>query len=171
MSVSYNVGKIVNTHGVRGDVKVIAKTDFPEERFAKGAKLWLHHDALDTPLEVTISSTRVHKHMYILHLEQFNNINDVEKYKGGMLKVTSDQLLELDEDEYYFHQIVGCEVLTDEGELLGVVKEILTPGANDVWVVKREQGKDLLVPYIDDVVLDVDMDQKKITVSLLEGLL
>jgi 16S rRNA processing protein RimM len=80
-------------------------------------------------------------------------------------------LAELEENEYYFHQIVGCSVITDEGETLGTITEILTPGANDVWVVKTPAGKEILLPVIDDVVLDVDVDQQQVKIHLMEGLL
>ncbi|MMZ62814.1 Ribosome maturation factor RimM [compost metagenome] len=109
--------------------------------------------------------------MVIVKFKEYGNINDVEKYKGSMLKITADRQGELGQDEFYFHQIVGCEVFTEEGELLGTIKEILTPGANDVWVVKQKNGKDLLLPYIEEVVLQVDVSEKRVTVRLMEGLL
>lgn len=108
--------------------------------------------------------------MYVVRLNDFTNINEVEKYKGTMLKVSSEYQSELSEDEFYFHQIVGCEVVTDEGETLGTIKEILTPGANDVWVVKANNGKEILLPYIDEVILHVDVVNQKVTVHLMEGL-
>ncbi|MNI60213.1 Ribosome maturation factor RimM [compost metagenome] len=90
-----------------------------------------------------------------------------------MLKVPGDDLVELPENEYYFHQIVGCEVYTDENtdKPLGTITDILQPGANDVWVVKPAKGQEILIPVINDVVLSVDIAAKKITVHLMEGLL
>lgn len=168
MSQFFNVGKIVNTHGIRGELKVLPLTDFPEERFAKGSKLVI--ETGEGQLPVTVESARLHKNMYVVRLNDFTNINEVEKYKGTMLKVSSEYQTELSEDEFYFHQIVGCEVVTDEGEALGTIKEILTPGANDVWVVKANNGKEILLPYIDDVILHVDVVNQKVTVHLMEGL-
>lgn len=168
MSQFFNVGKIVNTHGIRGELKVLPLTDFPEERFAKGSKLVI--ETGEGQLPVTVESARLHKNMYVVRLNDFTNINEVEKYKGTMLKVSSEYQTELSEDEFYFHQIVGCEVVTDEGETLGTIKEILTPGANDVWVVKANNGKEILLPYIDDVILHVDVVNQKVTVHLMEGL-
>ncbi|WDH95927.1 ribosome maturation factor RimM [Paenibacillus urinalis] len=168
MSQFFNVGKIVNTHGIRGELKVLPLTDFPEERFAKGSKLVI--ETGEGQLPVTVESARLHKNMYVVRLNDFTNINEVEKYKGMMLKVSSEYQTELSEDEFYFHQIVGCEVVTDEGEALGTIKEILTPGANDVWVVKANKGKEILLPYIDDVILHVDVVNQKVTVHLMEGL-
>ena len=84
--------------------------------------------------------------------------------------MSEDQLVELDEGEYYYHQIVGCQVFDEEGALLGTVKEILAPGANDVWVARTADGKELLIPYIDDVVKQVDVEAKRIVIRPLEGL-
>ncbi|MBR2566682.1 MAG: ribosome maturation factor RimM [Paenibacillus sp.] len=170
MAEFMNVGKIVNTHGIRGELKIMPLTDFPEVRFAKNAELYLftpdNHPAL-----VTVESARLHKNMYIVRLKEYGNINEVEKFKGGMAKVTKENLADLEEGEYYFHQIIGCAVITEEGDTLGTVSEILTPGANDVWVVKTPAGKEVLIPVIDDVVLDVDVEQKLVKIHLMEGLL
>ncbi|WP_018883530.1 ribosome maturation factor RimM [Paenibacillus massiliensis] len=165
-----NVGKIVNTHGIRGELKILSSTDFPEDRFAKGSELLIVSEQ-GAPIPVTVETSRFQKNMVIVKFKEYGNINDVEKYKGSMLKITADRQGELGQDEFYFHQIVGCEVFTEEGELLGTIKEILTPGANDVWVVKQKSGKDLLLPYIQEVVLQVDVSEKRVTVRLMEGLL
>lgn len=167
----YKVGKIVNTHGIKGEVKVLSHTDFPEVRFAKGNKLMMIPADGGPTQSITIESSRFHKNMYILKLVGYENINEVEKFKGNMLKVSQEQLVELPEDEYYFHEIIGCTVITDEDDELGVVTEILTPGANDVWVVQPKNGKSILIPVIDDVVLDVHVASKKIVVHVMEGLL
>ena len=95
----------------------------------------------------------------------------METFKGCKLKISEAQLTELQQDEYYYHEIIGCEVFTTAGENIGKIKEILSPGANDVWVVKQPAGKDILIPYIDDVVTEVDVANKKIVVELMEGLL
>ena len=167
----FNVGKIVNTHGIRGEVRVISRTDFPEERYKKGNTLYIFMEKSKEPIEVTVKSHRVHKSFDLLMFEGYDNINLVEKFKGAMLKVPESQLGELGEGEYYFHEIIGCTVVTEEGETIGTVKEILTPGANDVWVVKRNNGKEVLIPYIEDVVKNVDVDKKTITIRPMEGLL
>ncbi|MGF7048703.1 16S rRNA processing protein RimM [Paenibacillus sp. DS2015] len=166
------VGKLVNTHGIKGEIKVLSHTDFPEQRFAKGKRLLLI-PTVGNSFWITIDSVRVHKEMYILKVEGFNNINEVEKYKGSVLKVSKDDVVELPENEYYFHEIIGCTVYTDEDQdkPLGVIKEILTPGANDVWVIKTSTGSDILIPVIDEVVLDVDVKNQKVKVHLMEGLL
>lgn len=170
MAKYYNVGKIVNTHGVRGEVRVISSTDFPEERYEKGSFLYIEVSP-NQMLEVKVSSHRLHKNFHLLTFEGYDNLNDVEEFKGKMLKINEDQLNDLDEDEFYYHEIIDCEVYTEEGLKLGKIKEILSPGANDVWVVKRQGEKDLLLPYIGDVVKNVDVENKKVIVHLMEGLI
>lgn len=165
----FTVGKIVNTHGIRGELKIIPETDFPE-RFDKGSELVIV-DPQNKQTPVTVQASRLHKNMYIVQFSQFGNINEVEKYKGSLLKVEGKYQQPLEEGEYYYHEIIGCKVVTDEGEELGPITEVLTPGANDVWVVSLPKGKQLLLPVIDDVVLDVDVENKTIRVHLMEGLL
>jgi len=165
----YDVGKIVNTHGVRGEVRIIRITDF-EERFMVGETLYLvMNDEQPRPLK--IAGHRKHKQFDLVLFEDFNNINDVELFKGGMLKVHEEDLTELSEGEYYHHEIVGCAVYTEKDEKLGTIKEILSPGANDVWVVEQLKGKDILIPFIKDVVKEVNVKDKKVSVELMEGLL
>jgi 16S rRNA processing protein RimM len=166
------VGKIVNTHGIRGEVKVWPETDFPEERFRKGSELLIVHPEDETrTVHVTVSGAREQKNLYIVKFQQFDNINQAESYKGWSLKVTSDKKAGLAKDEFYFHDIIGCQVVTEDGETVGTVTGILRPGANDVWVVSRGKRKPAYLPYIDDVVLSVDVPNKKVTIRVMEGLL
>lgn len=167
----YNVGKVVNTHGIWGEVRVISQTDFPEERFAVGSVLGLFMPKSDTPISLKIASHRKHKNFELLTFENHAILKDVEGYRDGMLKVSEDKLGELDEHEFYYHEIVGCTVVTTEGAKIGVVTEILETGANDVWTVKPEVGKAQYIPYIEDVVKEIDVENKKIVIDPLEGLL
>ncbi|WP_413380073.1 ribosome maturation factor RimM [Alkalihalobacillus sp. 1P02AB] len=172
MSEWFKVGKVVNTHGVKGEVRVIASTDFAEERFAIGQELMVQDAQTKEKVLVTVASHRKHKNFDLLTFEGFPNINLVERFKGELLYVSDQFLEELDEHEYYYHEIIGCQVVTEDGEVLGKIKEIIETGANDVWVVQRlEGGKDVLIPYIEQVVQKIDVDEKKITVHLLEGLI
>lgn len=166
----YTVGKLVNTQGLRGEVRVISTTDFPDQRFRKGNELFLFHPSLTEPLPMKIATRRPHKGFEILSFQGYDNINDVEKYKGGELKIPEDQLMELEEDEFYIHQLVGCQVFTDEGEDLGTIVDVLQPGANDVWVVKGKRGE-ILLPFIDDCIKEVDVANKRVICHLMEGLL
>lgn len=166
----YTVGKLVNTQGLRGEVRVISTTDFPDKRFCVGNELLLFHPSLPKPLPVTIASRRMHKGFEILAFAGLPTINDVEKYKGGELKIAEDDLIENAEGEFYIHQLIGCEVVSDEGEALGKITEVLQPGANDVWVVKGKRGE-ILLPFIDDCIKHVDVKNKRVVCHLMEGLM
>ncbi|MGT2711690.1 ribosome maturation factor RimM [Streptococcus oriscaviae] len=165
----FNVGKIVNTQGLQGEMRVLSVTDFAEERFKKGARLALFNDKDQFVMDVEIASHRKAKNFDIIKFKGMYHINDIEKYKGFSLKIAEENLSDLDEGEFYYHEIIGLDVYEGE-ELIGQIKEILQPGANDVWVVKRKGKRDLLLPYIPPVVLEVDMENKRVQVELLEGL-
>lgn len=165
----FDVGKVVNTHGVRGEVRVIRITDF-EERFAVGKTLYLIANN-EPPRPLIIDGHRRHKQFDLLHFQGLDNINDVEHFKNAHLKITKDQLTELPEGEYYYYQIIDCVMYTVQGEIVGKVIEILSPGANDVWVVKSENGQEYLIPFIKDVVKTINIKEKKIIIEPMEGLL
>jgi 16S rRNA processing protein RimM len=163
------VGKIVNTQGIKGEVRVVSVTDFPEERYAKGAALYVRGQKGSTYEPLKVASYRRHKQFDCLTFENYNSINDIEKYKGCSLFVTKEQLSPLEQGDFYYHEIIGVQVVTDTGQELGRVKEILSPGANDVWVVDTGK-KDVLIPYISDVVKNVDVANKVVIVHLIPGL-
>jgi 16S rRNA processing protein RimM len=167
----FNVGKIVNTHGIRGEVRVVSRTDFPEQRYKSGNQLYLFLPNADEPQELTVKTHRTHKNFDLLTFEGYENINLVEKFRDGILKVPESQLAQLEEEEFYYHEIIGCVVATTSGVELGKITEILSPGANDVWVVKGKGGKEILIPYIHDVVKKVDVKEKVVLIEPMEGLL
>lgn len=170
MTEFLNVGKIVNTHGIRGEVRVISQTDFPEERYRKGQRLTLFREN-KAPLELTVAGHRKHKNFDLLTFEGYPTINDVEPLRDGILKVSKDELSELTENEYYYHEIIGLTVIDEQARELGKIKEILSPGANDVWVVQRKGKKDALIPYIESVVRQIDLDKGEVHIEIPEGLL
>ncbi|WP_394217218.1 ribosome maturation factor RimM [Halobacillus trueperi] len=165
----FNVGKIINTHGIKGEVKVHRVTDF-DERFEPGQLLYWVNDN-NEPKPLVIRTHRSHKGFDLVSFEDHPTINDVEGYKNGKLMVSEDDQEELDDHEFYFYEIIGCTVFLESGEELGEIKEILTPGANDVWVVKRKNQPDVLIPYIEPVVKEVDTERKTIIIDPIEGLL
>ncbi len=170
MTEYLNVGKIVNTHGIRGEVRVISQTDFALERYQPGKMLMLFREN-QAPLTLTIDTYRRHKNFDLLSFEGYSSINQVESFRDGILKVAKEDRIELAENEFYYYEIIGAEVVTEEGKVIGKVKEILSPGANDVWVVQRKGKKDALLPYIDSVIKEVDVTAQKIIVEIPEGLL
>ncbi|KKK39589.1 16S rRNA processing protein RimM [Mesobacillus campisalis] len=167
----FNVGKIVNTHGIRGEVRVISRTDFPEERYKVGNSLFLFMPGSKEPKELVVKSHRKHKNFDLLTFEGCENVNHVEPFRDGILKIPESQRGTLEEGEYYVQDIIGCLVYTVDGEEIGKVTEVLSPGANDVWVVKKGREKEKLIPYIEDVVKKVDIKEKVILIEPMEGLL
>ncbi|GAA6113191.1 MAG: ribosome maturation factor RimM [Apilactobacillus sp.] len=167
----YNIGKIVNTQGLRGEVRVMSITDFPEKRFQVGNEVYAFLNE-DKSEKLEIDGVRSHKNFILLHFKGKPTINDVEYLKPSILKIAEDQLDtdDLNPGEYYYHQIIGLNVVDTDGNKIGTVKEILSPGANDVWVVKRDNKSDLLLPKIDSVILDVNLDDNVITVEIPGGL-
>ncbi|OGX77949.1 ribosome maturation factor RimM [Exiguobacterium sp. SH31] len=164
-----NVGKIANTHGLKGELKLLAATDFPEERFKIGETLYLDVDGKKMPLEVT--TYRPHKQFHLVTFKGLDNINLVEKYKGMSLYVHAGNVHELPEHEFYYHEIIGCEAVVD-GEVIGVVEDIFeTNGANDVWVIKRPGKTDALIPYIESVVQDIDVEAKRVIITPIPGMI
>lgn len=162
------VGVISSTHGIRGEVKVFPTTD-DVNRFKK-----LKSVILDTGkdyLELELQSVRFFKNMAIVKFKGYDSINDIEKYKGKDLLVTRENAVELSEDEYFIYDIIGACVVEENGNKVGILKEVLTTGANDVYVVEREEGGELLLPVIKDCVLSVSPEDKKVVVNILPGLL
>ena len=165
----FNVGKIVNTQGLQGEMRVLSVTDFAEERFKKGNTLALFDKKDRFVMDVEIASHRKVKNFDIIKFKGMYNINDIEKFRDFTLKVREEDLTDLEDGEFYYHEIIGLEVYEDD-VLLGRVKEILQPGANDVWVVKRKGKRDLLLPYIPPVVLGIDIEKGRVDVEIPEGL-
>ena len=165
----FNVGKIVNTQGLQGEMRVLSVTDFAEERFKKGNTLSLFDKKDQFVMDVEIASHRKVKNFDIIKFKGMYHINDIEKYRDFSLKVAEKDLTDLEDGEFYYHEIIGLEVYEND-VLLGTIKEILQPGANDVWVVKRKGKRDLLLPYIPPVVLGIDIEQGRVDVEIPEGL-
>lgn len=162
------VGVISSTHGIAGEVKVFPTTD-DNQRFKKLKQVFL--DIGKEYIELEIERVRFFKQMVIVKFKGYDNINDIEKYKGKDLLVTRENAVPLAENEYFIYDIIDAEVETEEGKGLGVLKEVLTTGANDVYVVKLADGKELLLPVIDDCVKQIDTENKKVVVHLMPGLL
>ena len=165
----FNVGKIVNTQGLQGEMRVLSVTDFAEERFKKGNILALFDKKDQFVMDVEIASHRKVKNFDIIKFKGMYHINDIERFRDFTLKVREEDLTDLEDGEFYYHEIIGLEVYEND-VLLGRIKEILQPGANDVWVVKRKGKRDLLLPYIPPVVLGIDIEQGRVDVEIPEGL-
>ena len=118
-----------------------------------------------------IEDAKFHKDMVILKLEGIDDMTTAEKYKGSYLKIHRKDARELEEGEYFIADIIGSEVYTDTGDYLGKVDDIYNTGAQDIYVVKDDLGKQILLPSIKEVILNIDIENQKVTVHLLKGLI
>ena len=153
------VGVISSSHGVRGEAKVFPTTD-DVQRFKK-----LKTCILDTGRE--------YKELHIESVKFFKeiaSIDEVMQYKGKDLLVTRDQAVKLEENEYFICDLIGLKVVTDEGEDFGVLTDVIQTGANDVYAVKCPNGKEVLLPVIDECILDVDLERQQVTAHIMPGL-
>ena len=162
------VGVIANTHGIRGEVKVFPTTD-EKERFKDLKKVILDMGKEQGVLE--IQSVRFFKNLVILKFKGIDNINDIEMYKGKDLLVTREDAVPLEEGEYFIADLLDLDVYSDEDEKIGVLYDVMQTGANDVYVVKTEEGKEILLPAIDECILDINLEESRMTVHIMEGLL
>ena len=161
------VGVITTTHGVRGEVKVYPTTD--ADRF-----LDLEYVLLDTGREkrkLEIENVKYFKNLVILKFRGIDNINDIEMYKKRELWIPREEAQELEEDEYYIADLIGMEVVLEDGSRFGTLKDVMETGANDVYVVEMTDGKELLLPAIKQCILNVDLEQQTMTVHVLDGLM
>ena len=161
------VGVISSTHGIRGEVKVFPTTD-DVKRFKK-----LKQVILDTgreQLHLEVEGVKFFKQFVILKFKGIDNINDIEKYKGKSLLVDREHAVKLRKDEYFIADMIGMDVFTKEEKFFGTLKDVLETGANDVYIVEMEEGKEVLIPAIKQCILDVDVEKKKMVIHLLEGL-
>ena len=163
----FRVGIYVNTHGVRGEIKLLPTTD-DVNRFHRDLPLVL--DTGKEPVSVTVSSVKFFKNTVILGFREFTDINAIEKYKGCDVLVSRENAIPLEEGEYYVSDLLGCEVREENGNLFGTLVDVMTTGANDVYIVKTAAGKEVLLPVIPDCVKHVDIANKTVTVFLMPGL-
>lgn len=161
------VGAITQTHGVRGEVKVFPTTDDPQ-RFKQLKKVILDTGKERLPLE--IQGVKFFKQFVILKFKGIDNINDIERYKRCPLFVTREDAVELAEDEYFIADMIGMDVQLEDGAAFGTLKDVMETGANDVYIVHTKDYGEVLIPAIKECVLDVDIQKRKMTVHLLNGL-
>ena len=162
------VGVITTPHGVRGEVKVFPTTD-EAERF-----LELDYVLLDTGRELRkleIQNVKFFKNLAILKFKGIDNINDIEMYKGRDLWIPREEGQELEEGEYYVADLIGMNVLLEDGTVFGTLKDVMETGANDVYVIDTKDRGEVLLPAIRECILDVNVEESTMTVHLMKGLL
>lgn len=170
MESRFRIGIFTSTHGIRGEIKVYPTTD-TTDRFRRLKEVILETKDGDLPLEV--EKARTAAGMIILKFRGIDNINDIERYKGASLFVTRENAAPLEEGSYYIADLLGCRVETEEGRLLGTLREVLPTGANDVFIVKdpdRKDSREYLLPNIKDCVRRIDPENRLIVVRMMDGL-
>ena len=161
----FRIGVITSTHGLKGEVKVFPTTD-DVNRFKTLKGCFIRTPKEDIPVEK--NTCKFFKNMVILSFKDFKDINEVEKYKNCDIYVTREDAVPLLEDEYYISDVIGMDVVEENGDMLGKLSDVMQTGANDVFVVSMSDKKEVLIPVIKDCVLDIDYDEGKIVVKLMK---
>lgn len=161
------VGVLTSAHGVHGEVNVYPTTDDPN-RFKRLKKAYI--DLGKEKMEVKIAGVKFFKNMVILKFEGHDDRNEIEKLKSHDLLIDRADAVELKEGEHFICDLIGFKVVSDEGEEIGKLRDILQTAANDVYQVDGIDGKEKLIPSIPDCILNIDMDAELITVHVLKGL-
>lgn len=159
-----NVGKIINTRGLKGECKVYLYTDDPMHRFEKGRILYL-----DEKQPVTVENFSMSKGLGFVRFKEINTVEQADALRGKVLYIDEMDLPEKDEDEFYYHELVGCKVLNQDGEDTGTVTDILETGAHLVLRVSKDD-QSYLLPFVKAHVTDVNLENKTITIEEMEGL-
>ncbi|HJE19722.1 MAG TPA: ribosome maturation factor RimM [Aliicoccus persicus] len=158
------IGKVVNFHGVKGEVKIHSSSDFIEERLEVGNKISIDET------EYMIKSYRQHKGMHLVTFDGVSNLNQVEHLKGHDVYQEGDAIeMALEEGEYHFKDIIGLRVFTMDDREIGMISDILQTGAKDVWVITGD--KEYMIPYVDEFVKDIDLEAGTVRISPIEGMI
>ena len=162
------IGQIVNTFGIKGFVKVNPFTD-NINRFDDLKKVYIKNKSQKYELE--IEEVKYHKNMVLIKFKGIDKVEDAESLRNSYILVNRKDEKDLDEGTYYIVDLLGLDVYTDEGELLGKLEDIYNTGSNDIYVVKNELGKQILLPAIKDVIKEINIENRKIIVHIINGLL
>ena len=161
------IGQIVNSYGIKGFLKVVPFTD-DVHRYDDLATIYIEKNKRLKEME--IEEVKYHKNLVLLKLKGIDDINDTLEYKNCYIKISREDAVKLPEDTYFIVDLIGLEVITEEGDILGEITDVFPTGSNDVYVVKDNLGKQTLLPAIGEVVKNVDIENGKMIVHLLEGL-
>ena len=168
MLPNLEIGQIVNTFGIKGMVKVKPFTD-DIRRFDKLKKVYV--EKKENQKEYEIEEVKYHKDMVLIKFKGIDKLEQAELLRNSYLYISRDSVEELEEGRYYIVDLLGIDVYTDENILLGTLDDIFNTGSNDIYVVKNKEGKQILLPAIQDVIKRIDLENKKIIVHLLPGLI
>lgn len=168
MQKRLEVGQIVNTFGIKGEVKVVPFTD-DIKRFDELKNVYVK--TKKESKQYKVENVKYHKNMVLIKLESINDVESAETLRNAFLEIDRKDAIPLEEGTYFIADLIGLEVYTEEGKLLGKVDDIYNTGSNDIYVVKDELGKQILLPGIKEVIKEVLLEQEKIIVHLIPGLI
>ena len=163
MQDKFEIGQIVNTFGIKGEVKVYPYTD-DINQFKKIKKVYINNE------EKEIESVKFHKNNVILKIKGIDNMTEAENLRNTVIEANRSTK-KLPENTYYIADLINLDVYTDENNFLGKVKDIYNTGANDIYSIETPEGKEILLPAIKDVIKQIDIENKKIIVHILKGLI
>lgn len=161
------IGQIVNTYGIKGLIKVIPLVDH-KEQFKDFHKIYI--DFRKENEEFQIKEVKFSKDLVLLKLEGIDTIEQAENFRNKYIKIKREDI-KLESGAHFIVDLLGLEVYTDEGILLGKIDEVLQPGCNDVYIIKNNKNKEILIPVIPDVVKKIDIENHKVIVHLIDGLI
>ncbi len=156
------IGTIVAPHGVRGDIRILPQTEHPEQF------LDLDYLLLEDGRTLHLTNARFHKRMALVKCREVNNMNEAELLRGKKVFIRTEDLPELGEGEFYVADLLGCNVVDAEGAQVGVLKDVISTGSNDVYIVKADDGKEILVPALKQHVKEINPQERRIVVELPE---
>jgi len=168
MAEYITVGKVTAPFGIRGEVKVVPLTDFPE-RFSNKGRYYLSKQNLFKAVE--IQDVKIRSRDIIIKFAGVDTRETAQEYRNALLQVPREDVLPLPKGHYYHYQIVGLLVETEGGTVLGRVTEVLETGSNDVYLVKDDQGREFLLPALKEVIRDIDLEKGLMLVRPLPGML
>jgi 16S rRNA processing protein RimM len=168
MSKYYAIGTIVSPHALKGEVKIYSTTDFRAERYKVGNTLYIEQDGV--MIELKIKSYRTHKNYDLVTFEDYPDINSITPLIKSKLYISEAELQELNEDEFYYHELYDCKVYHNDN-LIGNVVDVVNYGASDILVIKTEKNQEIMIPFVDDFIKLVDSDNKIIDINVIEGLI
>ena len=170
MTDRFQVGVIASTHGLQGEVNVFPTTEDPA-RFKKLKKVTLHTQRGEE-IELDVQSARFFKKFVIVKFKQYDNINDVEKFRGCELTIDRKDALKLEPGEFYCADLMGLDVVDEDGNLLGQISDVIQTGANDVYEMTRSETEEkVYIPAIKDCIKEINLEDKKIIIHVMDGLM
>jgi len=168
MEEIFKIGTISSTHGVRGEVKVFPTTD-DAKRFSRLKEVLLGDE--NNLRTINVENVKYFKNMVIVKFKEYNSLNDVEALKGKNIYVTRDNAVKLEKNEYFIADLVGIKCIDEKRNISGILEDVMPTGANDVYIIKLEDSRELLLPAIKDCILEVDVEAREMKINILEGLL